>query len=829
MKYFGHLKTRWDRSTAVAIFLAVFAGAIFIRLFNLQVLRHDEFIAHAEAQQVTTNIDPASRGKIFIKANKTGEPTVLAENLTLYLLYVDPNPFNDKEFDDLVDRDFIAEKLSGMLYMHFCGEGTIQNDSQKTCQEQVEEFVGKENLVIPDTTKEVSSKKTTANDSVKTTTTSKTTDTKLISLASEDIQKMAIKKSILQKITEREVVFVPFKYTNNPEDLDKARIAFANLPGIYVGDGVIYGNPKEAIHVDSENLDQNYKVISDKLNMKWDDLNHMMTRRISRYSYLTRRVTPELRSLIEDLKNQEKKCPQLYTNPAKVEGLIDPATDICMHIRTTAKGRKVKNFFSVALRDENWRYYPEDSVASQVVGFLNFDREGNYGIEEEFDNLLRGKEGKMTLESDPMGNLIASNLKADQIQDKEDGVDVYLTIDRVVQKFTEDKLRQTVIDTRANSGVVVIMDPFTGDVVAMAQYPSFNPNFFQDVYEMKETFSDPGKGKPMFIKGKDGELINIPDHERNTISASAVKYVYKNQVGPGGFYNMIVQQPYEPGSIFKPLIMAAGIDSKEITPQTHYVDRGELKVDEFTIRNVSEHCLGTHDMINVLNYSCNIGMSFIAQKMGKALMYKYIKDFGFGERTDIELPNEAKGIVKPYEEWSAARQYNAAFGQGLTATPIQLAQAFSALANGGVLINPRLVDKIVYPTSGRVVTTEKKVQNRVISKETADTIAAMLTQVVEKGGSHVVKIDGYYIAGKTGTAQIASSQGGYENDPVGSTNGSFAGFFPSDDPKYVIITKIERPRSSKWADSTAAPLFKQLAEFMLSYYAIAPNRPMKGK
>lgn len=217
-------------------------------------------------------------------------------------------------------------------------------------------------------------------------------------------------------------------------------------------------------------------------------------------------------------------------------------------------------------------------------------------------------------------------------------------------------------------------------------------------------------------------------------------------------------------------------------------------------------------------------MSFIAQKLGKALMHKYITDFGFGERTDIELPNEAKGLVYPYEEWSTARLYNAAFGQGLTVTPLQMAQSFSALANGGVLLSPKLIDKIVYRQTGREVIPAKQAEVRVISKDTANTITAMLTSVAEDGGSQVAKVDGHYIAGKTGTAQIASSSGGYELGQAGSTIGSFAGYFPPDKPRFVVITKIDRPRTSQWADQTAAPLFKEIAEFLIQYYNLEPDR-----
>ncbi len=805
----------------MAGFLALFGLAIITRLAYLQMVRHEEFKAFAESQQVTTNINPAQRGTIYMKANKTGEPAVLAENLTLYQLYVDPNPYNDKDFDDQIDREYIANELAPLLFLHFCGDSTLATDSMDSCEDQVKEFAGTTRLQAL-TSRAVSTEDDTEGEGDETEVAIGTSLDDIV--LSEDAMKELIRQTILDKIAEREVVFVPLKYTNDPSELEMAKEKLAGLPGIVVGEGVIYGNPKNVRHVSSGKLGEEYEVIEEFLNISMDELNTMLTRRLSRYAFLVRRVTPEMKALIEDLKQRERKCPQLYHNPETVEGLIDASEEVCQRLNTTEKGRHVKNFFSVALRDENWRSYPEETIAAQVAGFLNFEKQGNYGVEEEYDTLLKGEDGSITLESDPMGRLIASNLKADQIQERRDGVDLYLTIDRTVQRFVEERLRQKVVDTRANSGVAIVMDPYTGDVVAMAQYPTYNPNFYQESYQMKETYMDPGKGRPMFIRNEDGELINVPEYDRGSISPGTKKYVYENLVGPGAFMNLAVQQPYEPGSIFKPLIVAAGIDANEITPDTMYHDRGELKVDEFTIRNVSDKCLGYHDMVNVLNYSCNIGMSFIAQKMGKALLHKYIIDFGFNEKSDIELPNEAKGLVYPFEEWSNARLFNAAFGQGLTTTPIQLAQAYSVLANGGILINPRIVDKIQYGPEGRIEETPIKTQYRVIAKETADTLSAMLTQVVEKGGSKNAKVEGYYVGGKTGTAQIASSRGGYEDDPVGSTIGSFAGYLPSDNPRYVIITKIERPRTTKWADQSAAPLFQEIAEFLVKYYNIPPNR-----
>lgn len=816
--YYRGKKNGVDRILVVAWGAVLFSIILFGRLFVLQIMDHDRYKTLAANQQVTTSVDPATRGNIYIKGDKSGTPSIIAENIMLYLLYVDPNPYNDKEMDDLVDTAYVAEKLTPLIYEHFCEGGEVQVRAGETCQDKVMDFSS--DLTFEEN-KAKAMNVTTANNDNSQETADKQTAQEATPTYTEDQLKERIKKTIQLKASTREVQFVPLLYSKDEAILSQVRTL--SLPGIYVGDGIVYGNPLEVMRKTNNSLDDRYKALGDIISSSYEDMDVNLARRLSRYAFLLRRMAPELTEKITQLRDRELLCPQLYLNPEKKEGLLDSNDEMCQHLKTAPDGKIVRNFFGIATREENWRNYPENSLAAQVVGFLNFEKDGNYGIEEEYDTQLRGNDGEIKIEADPMGRLIASNLKAEQIRERQDGVDVYLTIDRVVQQFVEDSLATMVKNTKANSGQVIIMNPFTGDIVAMAQYPSFNPNYYSDVYNLTETKSDPGRGIPMFIKDEHGELKDVNEYDRSSIPGNVTAYKYENKLGPGAYYNYSVQGTYEPGSIFKPLIMAAALDSGEVTPTTTYHDKGELKVDEYTIRNVSSQCLGTHDMINVLNFSCNIGMSFVAGRLGKALLYKYVTDFGFGERTGIDLPNEAKGQVEHFEDWSTARQYNIAFGQGLTVTPLQMAVAYSALANGGVLIEPRIVDKLIYHPSDKEVEPSVQEGRRVVSKDTANTVTAMLTSVAEVGGSKGARVDGYYIAGKTGTAQIASSRGGYE-EGVGTTTGSFAGYLPADNPMFVIITKIDRPRTTQWADSSAAPLFKQIGTFLMQYYNVPPER-----
>lgn len=818
--YYKAGKKATDRVMIVGIFLTVFACTIIIRLFYLQISQFKYYRALADNQQQSTTIEPATRGTIFMKAGIEDTFTKVAINSMLDLIYIDPNPYNSKDLDPMVDTEFVGTTLAPLFYSHYCDNKNFKNNSKKSCEEAISELTGspitKQETVTPTKKKTTTKTKTTESGAAL------PQNTREVEKTQEDFEK-DIAAFITGKMKEPEVNFVPLMYSKEQTTLDELVKAFP-LPGIYAGQGLIYANPIEIRRSDGVKMDSSYIPLGEKLGLTDVKFQGMLTRRLSRYVKITDRVDPELSDKILSFNAQEQKCPIFYAKPEKQKDLLPMNDPLCQHIRISSKGKPVRNFYGIGRRRENWRYYPEESLASPLIGFVNNEKTGVYGIEEEFDSLLRGTDGEFKLKSDPMGRFIATDIKADELKSKENGVDIYMTIDRVLQKKVEELLEAKVKSTSANSGQAIIMDPYTGDLLAMAQYPNFNPNNFSEVYEMQPTNGDPGKGIPLFIKDETGKLILVDDYGKGKIPSGTEKFMYVNKVGPAAYFDRPVQGTYEPGSIFKPIIMASALDAGEVTPQTRYMDRGELKVDEFTIHNVSKNCLGFQNMINVLNNSCNVGMSFIAKKLGRALTYRYVTDFGFGNRTDIELPNEAKGLVVDSKSWSDAKLFNAAFGQGLTVTPLQMAQAYSALANGGILLSPRIVEKIVH-SNGKEE--KRKVQSqyakRVISKETADTIAAMLTSVVENGGSKIVKMDHFFVAGKTGTAQIAG-RGGYEPDEIGNTNGSFAGFFPADKPRFVVITMIERPRSSKWADQTAAPLFKEIIEFVVDYYHIPPEK-----
>lgn len=428
----------------------------------------------------------------------------------------------------------------------------------------------------------------------------------------------------------------------------------------------------------------------------------------------------------------------------------------------------------VGFSEEDFRFYPEGSAGAQMLGFVGESergRSGRYGVEGWFDKELTGSQGFLESEKDPGGRAIAVGNRT--VKPAKDGVDLVLTVDRTVQYVACRKLEEWVARHGAQRGSVVIMEPATGAVVALCNAPTFDPNEYGKV--------------------EDASVYN------DTATFDA----------------------YEPGSIFKPITMAAGLDTEDVSPTTPFDDPGEVKIGPFTIRNSDLKAHGRVTMTEVLTESLNTGMVEVAHRLGAPTFLKYVRDFGFGQRPGLELQSEAAGDIEPLERkgdiWSATASY----GQGITVTALQMAAAYAALANDGMMMKPYIIEEIRSP-DGTVEKRGPKVVRRVVSERAARLISGMLTAVVERGHGKRAAVPGYWIGGKTGTAQIARSDGpGYE---AGSTIGSFAGYGPIDDPKFAMVVRIDRPRDVQFAESSAAPLFGDIAKFLLDYYQIPPTR-----
>lgn len=422
--------------------------------------------------------------------------------------------------------------------------------------------------------------------------------------------------------------------------------------------------------------------------------------------------------------------------------------------------------------DEATRYYPEKNLGAHLLGFLGNDGEvkvGQYGLEGYFQKELAGQRGYIEAQKDASGQLIAT--AAQVWQPAVDGTNLLLTIDRTIQFEACRQLDEAVQKHGADGGSIVILNPKTGAVLAMCGAPDYDPNVYNEVKDSKT------------------------------------------------FLNPSTQIPYEPGSVYKAFTMAAALNEGAVTPDTTYTDTGEVKIGSFTIKNSDLKSNGVQTMYEVLEKSLNTGAIFAMNKIGPAKFADYVKAFGFGSATNIDL-DETAGSISGVLTKKDIYATTGAFGQGLTVTPLQLAAGYAALANGGKLMQPYVVDRLQKPDGTEVVTQPKEVR-QVISAQTSATISAMLVRVVQNGHGQRAGVPGYFVAGKTGTAQIPDPKTGkYEPE---LTIGTFAGYAPVEDPQFVMVTQLIGPRDVQFAESSAAPLFGSLAKFLMLYLNIPPT------
>ncbi|MBU1445745.1 penicillin-binding protein 2, partial [Patescibacteria group bacterium] len=278
---------------------------------------------------------------------------------------------------------------------------------------------------------------------------------------------------------------------------------------------------------------------------------------------------------------------------------------------------------------------------------------------------------------------------------------------------------------------------------------------------------------------------------------------------------------YEPGSVFKSIVMASAIDDGDVTPNHTFYESGPIQVDEFEIGNSTETYRGLQTMTNVLEQSSNVGMVYVAKKIGRNLFYNYMLRFGFGEKTGIEFDYEQTGQIEYFTQWADSELATHGFGQGISVTPLQMANAYAALANGGLLMQPYIV-AATREANGKTTYTEPLIINQAISEESSNTITEMLVSAVENGVASKAQVSGHYVAGKTGTAQTYKY--GKPLSGAGTTITSFGGYGPVDDPRFVVIIKLDNPRTSEWGSDTAAPMFSEIAAFLFNYYNIPPDK-----
>lgn len=427
----------------------------------------------------------------------------------------------------------------------------------------------------------------------------------------------------------------------------------------------------------------------------------------------------------------------------------------------------------VGFEEHYIRFYPEASIAAHLTGFVGKNEagldKGYAGIEGFYDRFLQGKEGYAVELKDALGRPIIS--KRTSMLGGSDGGSLLLSLDRSIQFLAEQKLKKGIEKYGASGGMIGIMDPQTGSIIAMAANPTFSQARY---WEYDEDF----------------------------------------------FKNPFITNTYEPGSTLKPIIMASAIDAGLITPQTKCnICDGPVSVSGYELHTWNDKYYKNTNMIEVIQHSDNTGMVFVAMKLGSDKMIEYLSRFGIGELTNVDLQGETAPPLKPRNAWYDVDLATTGFGQGISVTPIELLTAFSALANEGKIMNPHVVTAFEN-SSGEVLRVPGKIKSQPISAKTAKMMTEILVNAVEKGEAQWTKLKGYRVAGKTGTASIPV-KGHYDSD---NTITSFIGFAPAEKPKFIMLVILDKPTTSIYAAETAAPVFFDMAANLLNYYGIPPSR-----
>jgi len=425
---------------------------------------------------------------------------------------------------------------------------------------------------------------------------------------------------------------------------------------------------------------------------------------------------------------------------------------------------------AVGIWPDTRRAYPAGTLAASALGFTGVDDAGLAGLELQYDGSLRGVAGVGTAHRDAIGRELVQTERI--VSPPRDGHTLVLTIDEVVQHVAERELTRAVDDARARGGVAIVMDPQTGAVLAIATVPTFDPNGYQ-------------------------------------------------AAPPDRWKNRAVADVYEPGSTFKLILVAAALSAHAVGLGDTFADPGKIRINGATIHDAEppDPRRTVLSLTEIIKYSSNVGAAQVATRLGKERFYAYIERLGFGRPTGIDLPGEAAGIVRPIRRWYGPSLQNIGFGQGISVTPIQLLVAASALATHGVAVHPHLVEAIRDPAGHAVATPGNIPPQQLIEPEVADQVAAMMREVVEGGTGVKARVEGYTVAGKTGTAQRPGASGGYE---PGAYVSSFVGVVPASAPRLAILVVVDRPRGVYFGGDIAAPAFREIARQVLWYLRVPP-------
>jgi len=742
----------------IAAFFVLFSLIIIWKMFTYTVVDYKFYKTLADKQQIWEVIVPVTRWTIYSSGDME---TVLWTSLNLNDVAIDPQMKWDK--------DKLAYFLQDIIYKQIC-----YLKSRIVCKDNLLKYL-------------------------------KVLDIEWYQPTEEFIKKMLLER-IQKKLLETKVTSVLLDQELNNEQI--SRIVQLWLTWIYPTWNYIYVNPEE--------ISSNVLVagkLSTIMNFSKEELEYLIRKRELRYIPVINKLSINVSEYLKKYLDDEKEATRKWI------------LDI---------DKSIYKFFILTPKPN--RLYPESDVASQIIWFVDNAWEWHYWIEWQFNNILRWNNWKIVSRKDIKWRII-DPISLDKNDLTWEWANIVLTIDRNIQKKVEWILKAWVKKYKANKGTIVIMDPKTWKVLSMANYPSYDLNNYWDVYELEKVkyskYPDPKIDLlwyPVFVEDSengdkyyyDNKEIYLRKATREELwDVTLVKYKYKNDFGSQVYKNDAISSLYEPGSIMKAITVAIWLDTWEINTHSMYMDKWKVTIDNYTISNVSKKCLWYHSFAHALNYSCNVWMIRIFQKVWKVLAHQYFNDFWFWELTKIDLQWEVFSAIKPWERWSKAQLLTSSYWLWVSITPLQMASAYSVLANGGVYIRPRIIEEIRFP-EWKNIKYKKEEERRVIKKSTSDTITKLLVSSAQDWVAKNWNVEWYSVAWKTWTSQIPY-RWKYETWQW-STIWSYAWFWPAEDPKFVIIVKLDRPRTGGgyWG-STSAYIFKDVASYLFDYYWI-PKR-----
>jgi len=758
---------------------------LILRLFYLQVVNHTYYDTLLNQQHVSETSLQAKRGNIFAD-DKAEKHIQLTDNITMYNIFVDPKFIRDKE-------KFI-DTITPAVYQHFCELYGMQQMTPLQCIKNIELFT--QTQIIPPEPKffyygsgVVSSWYYTYDQT------------------GYDIQLQQIISGFTMNIA-----------SNLIKTRLNAMIYIWIKPKNYIW---FFANTNFLVELSKLNLNyidiqsKNYVyIVPDKVGNINKDIVPLQ-KLLDKYWYLS-----NFPNLEKSFYEQENRYVKIISDANPL--IAQQIKNMKLKYYQTRSKDKIPLLHGLGMESYIKRYYQYGSFLANVMWFVDKNNNAYYGIEQYFDNVLRGKNGKIFWRASAwIGPVWANEF---ELEDAQDGNDVYLTVDIGIQKEVESVIQWYHNMLQDDSISVLVYNPFNGHVIASASYPSYNPNNYNDAFTLQPLAPEyrfmvddlSYIENPVYILTW-GEYRLATSYER--IDTTLPKYIAKNEYGPQVLVDKNTAMAYEPWSVFKAFTVAIGLDTDEIRFYDPYNDPGKVKVGQFTIKNAESVCMWDWNYLHAFVWSCNIGMVRIAQQLGKEIFYNYVEKLGFGKLTWIEVANEDAWFVEWVTSVSDARFFNNTFGQWLLVTPMQLAAGYGAVVNGWYYVEPTIVKwtfdrktNIYYPTA-------TKITRQIFRPETAEALKVGLFSVLEQNPElKYAKVDGYQIWGKSWTSQI-SYKGKYMNG-IWWTNGSFVGIVTKDDPQYIIVVQVRRPRQNIWWWATAGKIFGDIAKFIVNYSLI---------